>query len=80
MEKAIEQFKEFEKKENQEGAKGKSWDKLLLIVAVISFVYIFIPEPSDVIPVIGWLDEVAAGGVSMSALVDLIVRYLWRTN
>jgi hypothetical protein len=31
--------------------------KIALAAAVVSGVYLFVPEPTDVIPVLGWLDE-----------------------
>ena len=30
---------------------------LAVVVAIVCGIYIFIPEPTDVIPVLGWLDE-----------------------
>jgi hypothetical protein len=38
-------------------------------------VYIFIPEPSDLIPGIGWLDEIAAGGVGLTSILVYFFRY-----
>ena len=38
--------------------------KLAVALAVISGVYLFVPEPTDVIPFIGWLDE----GVALALL------------
>lgn len=34
--------------------------KLAVGLAVFSGVYLFVPEPTDVLPIIGWLDEGAA--------------------
>lgn len=34
--------------------------KLAVALAVVSGVYLFVPEPTDVLPIIGWLDEGAA--------------------
>lgn len=34
--------------------------KIAVALAVVSGVYLFVPEPTDVIPIIGWLDEGAA--------------------
>jgi uncharacterized membrane protein YkvA (DUF1232 family) len=48
----------------------KTPGKLLLIIAAVCLVYIFIPEPSDLIPGIGWLDEIAAGGVGLTSILD----------
>ena len=31
--------------------------KVALALAVFSGVYLFIPEPTDLIPIVGWLDE-----------------------
>jgi uncharacterized membrane protein YkvA (DUF1232 family) len=41
------------------------------MVAILSGVYIFIPEFTDVIPIIGWLDEATALGVLIYALKQL---------
>lgn len=57
-----------------EGESKKSPSKLLLIIAIICFVYIFIPEPSDIIPVFGWLDEILAGGVGTTAFIAYILK------
>lgn len=34
--------------------------KLAVLAAVVSGVYLFVPEPTDVFPIVGWLDEGAA--------------------
>ncbi|MBW7859389.1 MAG: hypothetical protein H3C43_14115, partial [Leptonema sp. (in: Bacteria)] len=34
------------------------WQRWMwILIAIVSFVYIFIPEPTDAIPILGWLDE-----------------------
>lgn len=43
-------------------------------VAVMSGIYIFVPEPSDVIPIIGWLDEGTAAALLTTALTKLGIR------
>lgn len=73
----VAQFKEIGKEAQ---APKKSWEKWLMIIAVVSFIYIFIPEPSDVIPIFGWLDELLAGGISFSAVAALVIRYLMNKN
>lgn len=45
--------------------------KFWKIVAVASGIYIFIPEFTDVIPIIGWLDEATAFGIMIYALKKL---------
>ena len=45
--------------------------KLAVVVAVLSGVYLFVPEPTDLIPIVGWLDEgmaLAMLGWAMSTL------------
>lgn len=42
-----------------------------IITAVLSGVYIFIPEFTDIIPIIGWLDEATALAVLHYALKQL---------
>lgn len=43
-------------------------NKFWKAVALVSGIYIFIPEVTDVVPVIGWLDEATALGILMYAL------------
>lgn len=43
-------------------------------IAVFSGIYIFIPEPTDLIPVLGWLDEATAFTILMYALGKLNVK------
>lgn len=45
-----------------------------IAIAVLSAVYIFIPEFTDVIPIIGWLDEATALGVLAYALKQLNIN------
>lgn len=47
---------------------------LWIVVAVLCGVYIFIPEFTDAIPIIGWLDEATAAGVVLLALRKLRIR------
>lgn len=55
--------------EDAEEVPATGWMRLLWIgVAIVCGVYIFIPEFTDVIPFIGWLDEVTAGGIVLFAL------------
>lgn len=44
------------------------------ITSVLSAVYIFIPEFTDFIPIIGWLDEAAALYVLNYSLKQLDIR------
>ena len=41
------------------------------IVAILSAIYIITPEPSDLIPIIGWLDEATALAILNFALKQL---------
>lgn len=43
-------------------------------IAAFSGIYIFIPEPTDLIPVLGWLDEATAFTVLIYALGKLNVK------
>lgn len=45
--------------------------KIAIGLAVISGIYIFIPEPTDVVPFLGWLDEGAALAVLAWSLKTL---------
>jgi hypothetical protein len=44
-----------------------------MIVAALSAVYMFVPEPTDLIPILGWLDEGVAAMMLMWALKTLRV-------
>lgn len=63
------------------------WQRLMWIaIAIVSFVYIFIPEPTDAIPLLGWLDEGVAALICSFALekigirIPLLQRFLGRKN
>lgn len=43
-------------------------------IAAFSGIYIFIPEPTDLVPVLGWLDEATAFTILMYALGKLNVK------
>lgn len=45
--------------------------KLAVVVGALSAVYMFIPEPTDAIPFLGWLDEGMAGGLLLWSLKTL---------
>ena len=51
-----------------------------IITAIASAVYVFIPEPTDVIPILGWLDEATAIVVLTYALkqlnIDLFYKFI----
>ncbi|MCB1138297.1 MAG: hypothetical protein KDK23_06040 [Leptospiraceae bacterium] len=51
------------------------WRRIVwIVVAILSGVYIFIPEFTDVIPVVGWLDEGLAAVILTTALGKLGIR------
>ena len=50
--------------------------KFWIIVAALSVIYIFIPEPTDVIPILGWLDEASAFAILTYALKQLDIPIL----
>ncbi|MFT4645471.1 MAG: uncharacterized membrane protein YkvA (DUF1232 family) [Planctomycetota bacterium] len=43
-------------------------------IATFSGIYMFIPEPTDFIPVLGWLDEATAFTVLIYALEKLNIK------
>jgi hypothetical protein len=45
--------------------------QIAVVVAAVSCVYLFVPEPTDVVPVLGWLDEGAAAAALLWALRSL---------
>ena len=54
------------------------------IVLVFSFVWIFIPEPTDAVPVLGWLDEGFAFMMVVTALdrfgirIPFLEKMVWK--
>lgn len=49
--------------------------KILLIVGIVFFILVFIPDPIKFIPFIGEGEELAEAGISFSALAVYAVRY-----
>lgn len=47
-----------------------------IITALAAAVYVFIPEPTDVIPILGWLDEATAIALLTYALKQLDIDIL----
>ncbi|MEM3905630.1 MAG: hypothetical protein QXQ95_08725 [Thermofilum sp.] len=45
-----------------------SWDSI--IAGVLCIIYALIPEPTDVLPVIGWLDEGVAAAAGLKLIID----------
>jgi hypothetical protein len=45
--------------------------KLAAVVGAVSLIYLFVPEPTDLIPIIGWLDEGMAGALLLWSLKTL---------
>lgn len=57
----------------------RSSGKIFLIIAVIFFILMFIPDPIKLIPFVGEGEELAEGGISLSAILIYIIRY-WLYN
>ena len=55
----------------QDKKPSKGW----LILGVIFFILMFVPDPMKFIPVIGEGEELLEGGLSFSALLIYAVRY-----
>ncbi len=45
--------------------------KLAAVVGAASFIYLFVPEPTDLIPIVGWMDEGMAAALLVWALRTL---------
>ena len=45
--------------------------QLAVVIGAVSLVYMFVPEPTDVIPIIGWLDEGFAGALLLWSMKTL---------
>jgi hypothetical protein len=45
--------------------------KLAAVVGAVSFIYLFVPEPTDLIPIVGWMDEGMAAALLLWALKTL---------
>lgn len=46
-----------------------------IITAIASAIYVFIPEPTDIIPILGWLDEATAIALLGFALKQLDIKF-----
>ncbi|GIX41046.1 MAG: hypothetical protein KatS3mg129_0779 [Leptospiraceae bacterium] len=80
-EKQIEIIKPEKDTFKQETVKPKGWKKWIYIaLALISGVYVFIPEFSDAIPFLGWLDEGVAIFLFTYSLNRLGVRIPFLDN
>ena len=42
-----------------------------ILTAIAAGIYVFIPEPTDIIPILGWLDEATAIALLTYALKQL---------
>jgi len=49
--------------------------KILLIIGVVFFILLFVPDPIKLIPFVGEGEELAEGGISFTALAIYAVRY-----
>lgn len=49
--------------------------KILLIIGVLFFILLFVPDPIKLIPFVGEGEEVAEAGISFTALAIYAVRY-----
>lgn len=58
----------------QPPALGRTGRALWTTIALASAIYIFVPEPTDVFPVLGWLDEGMAFMLLTTALAKLEVN------
>ncbi|HBS04125.1 MAG TPA: hypothetical protein DEA96_04105 [Leptospiraceae bacterium] len=64
-----------EPRDSNEEEKATGWQKIVwIIVAILSGVYIVIPEATDFFPVVGWLDEGLAAVILTTALGKLGIR------
>jgi hypothetical protein len=61
--------------EKETQVKKRKPSKILLIVGIIFFILMFVPDPIKFIPFIGEGEELAEGGISLTALVIYGVRY-----
>ena len=50
---------------------GRIW----LIISVVFFILLFVPDPIKFIPIVGEGEELLEGGISLSALLVYAVRY-----
>jgi hypothetical protein len=49
--------------------------KIMLIIGIVFFILMFIPDPIKLIPFIGEGEELAEGGISFTALAIYGIRY-----
>ncbi|MEQ8349929.1 MAG: hypothetical protein RH862_00495 [Leptospiraceae bacterium] len=64
-----------EPRDSEQEEKATGWLRIVwIVVAVLSGAYILYPEPSDLFPIIGWLDEGLAAVFLTTALGKLGIR------
>jgi len=64
-----------EKNISTEKKKGGTWKKFVwMLIAFFSFGWIFLPEVTDLVPVIGWLDEGIAVILFFKSLSELGIQ------
>ena len=61
--------------ESSEKPSKRKPSKVLLIIGVIFFILLFVPDPLKLIPFVGEGEELAEGGISFTALAIYAVRY-----
>ena len=59
----------------QEQTSKRKPSKILLIIGVISFILLFVPDPIKFIPFVGEGEELTEAGISFGALAIYAVRY-----
>jgi len=59
---------------SQQMQKQSSKKQAAVVLGALAFVYLFVPEPTDVVPIVGWLDEGLAAAVLAWALRTLRVE------
>lgn len=53
----------------------RGWQRWMwIIIAILSGIYVFIPEPTDAVPILGWMDEGVAVLILTYALERLGIR------
>jgi hypothetical protein len=60
---------------NKERKRGRTF----LIIALVCFIFMIVPEPTKFIPGLDIVEEVAAGGIGLSSLLIYVLRY-WLFN
>jgi hypothetical protein len=63
------------KRQPEQDMHDNKTEKGWLIIAVVFFILMFVPDPGKFIPIFGEFEELAEGGIGVSALLIFAIKY-----